>query len=68
MESKKMMCVYVVYCENCKTNERHNETAFEKEENAINYINHKSNMMYSDWYYDYEAIKIQDVPDINVGK
>ena len=63
------MVIYIVYCENCKTNEKINEIAFRDETDAIEYVNRKSNeYKYVDWYYDYTAIQLQDVPDTDVGE
>ena len=60
------MVIYVVYCENCKTNEKINEVAFLSETKAIEYVNRKSNeYKYIEWYYDYAAIH---VPDTDVGE
>lgn len=63
------MVIYVVYCENCKTNEKLCETAFISEGKAIEYVNKKSREYnYIDWCYCYEAVTLRDVPDKDVGK
>lgn len=64
-----MIDIYVVFCENCKTNEKYLETAFKSEEDAIDYVNRKSNeYRYIEWYYDYEVVGPRDVTDNNIRK
>lgn len=56
-----MANIYVVYCENCRTNEKLNEIAFVSEENAIDYINCKSREhQYIEWIYDYDVVRFQE--------
>ena len=56
-----MTDIFVVYCENCITNEKYIEVAFVSEENAIEYVNRKSReYQYIEWKYDYDSVRLQD--------